>query len=159
MGILQKKQNGGYRMEVEVVIEKNCLKPKIVIHTCEMTQEITELVKRLTDYNENVLVGYRNEEIILLRVEDIYRIYSQGQKVLVQTQKDTLQLKFRLYELEDRLAGTQLIRISNSEIVNLRKVKSLDLSISGTITMKFDNGEKSFVSRRYVEKIKNYIGL
>jgi DNA-binding LytR/AlgR family response regulator len=38
-------------------------------------------------------------------------------------------------------------------------VKSLDLSIAGTITMKFDTGEKSFVSRRYVEKIKNYLGI
>jgi DNA-binding LytR/AlgR family response regulator len=146
-------------MEVEVSIEKDRLKPKVVIHTNEMTQEITELMKKLTDYSEHVMFGYKNEEVILLRMEDIYRIYAQGQKVMVQTQRDTSQLKFRLYELEERLAGTQMVRISNSEIVNLKKVKSLDLSISGTITMKFDNGEKSFVSRRYVEKIKNYIGL
>jgi DNA-binding LytR/AlgR family response regulator len=132
-------------MEVEVIIEKNRLKPKVVIHTSEMTTEISELVKRLTDYSEHMLVGYKNEEVMLLRLEEIYRIYTQGQKVLVQTQKETAQLKFRIYELEERLAGTQLIRISNSEIVNLKKVKSLDLSISGTITMKFDNGEKSFV--------------
>jgi DNA-binding LytR/AlgR family response regulator len=146
-------------MDVEVSIEKNLPKPKVVIHTAEMTQEVTDLVRRLSEYNEHTLVGYKNEEAILLKPEEIYRIYSQGQKVFVQTQKDTVQLKFRLYEIEERFQGTQLIRISNSEIVNLKKVKSLDLSISGTITMKFVNGEKSFVSRRYVEKIKNYIGL
>jgi DNA-binding LytR/AlgR family response regulator len=146
-------------MDVEVIMEKGRLKPKVVIHTNEMTQEISELVKRLTDYNGHLLPAYKGEEIILLRIEDIYRIYTQGQKVLVQMQKDTAQLRFRLYELEEKLAGTRLIRISNSEIVNLKKVKSLDLSISGTITMKFDNGEKSFVSRRYVEKIKNFIGI
>lgn len=146
-------------MDIEVMLEKNRLRPKVVIHTSEMTPEISELVKRLSDYSEHILVGYNNEELILLRLEDIYRIYAQGQKVYVKTQKDTAKLKFRLYELEERLAGTQLIRISNSEIVNLKKVKSLDLSISGTITMKFDNGEKSFVSRRYVEKIKSYLGI
>lgn len=146
-------------MDVEVLIEKNRLKPKVVIHTGEMTPEISELVKRMTEYSEHVLVGHKNEELILLRLEDIYRIYAQGQKVYVQTQKETALLKFRLYELEERLAGTQLIRISNSEIVNLKKVKSLDLSISGTISMKFDNGEKSFVSRRYVDKIKSFIGI
>jgi DNA-binding LytR/AlgR family response regulator len=150
---------GGDRMDVEVIIEKSRLKPKIVIHTNDMTQEISELVKRLTEFNDQVLVGYKHDEIVLLRLDEIYRIYSQAQKVLIQTQTETAQLKFRLYELEERLAGTQLIRISNSEIVNLKKVKSLDLSISGTITMKFDNGEKSFVSRRYVEKIKHYIGI
>lgn len=146
-------------MDVEISIERERLKPKIVIHTNEMTQEINELVKKLTEYTDQVLVGYKGEEIVLLGLEDIYRIYAQGQKVMVQTQKESASLKFRLYELEERLSGTKLIRISNSEIVNLKKVKSLDLSISGTITMKFDNGEKSFVSRRYVEKIKQYIGI
>lgn len=146
-------------MDVEISVEKDLSKPRIVIHTNEITSEIEELVKRLTNHNEGVLVGYRNEEVMLIRLEDIYRIYTEGQKVMVRTQKETAILKLRLYELEQRFAGTKLIRISNSEIVNLKKVKSLDLSISGTITMKFDTGEKSFVSRRYVERIKKYIGI
>lgn len=146
-------------MEVEVRIDKSSQKPKMIIITSEMTTEITDLVKKLTEYNTHALIGYKNDEIIILHVEDIYRIYSQGQKVLVQTDKELANLKLRLYEVEERLIGTQLIRISNSEIVNFRKVKSLDLSISGTITLKFDSGEKSFVSRRYVEKIKNYLGI
>jgi DNA-binding LytR/AlgR family response regulator len=146
-------------MDVEICIDKDRTRPKMVIHTNEMTPEINELVKRLSDYNEQVLVGFLNEEAILLNLEDIYRIYSQGQKVVAETQKEKVYLKFRLYELEEKLAGTRLIRISNSEIVNLKRVKSLDLSIAGTISMKFDNGEKSFVSRRYVDKIKHYIGI
>jgi DNA-binding LytR/AlgR family response regulator len=150
---------GGAGMDVEISIEKERIKTKVVIHTNEVTSEINELVKRLTDYSEPVLIGYQNDEAMLLNLEDIYRIYAQDQKVVAETQKETVYLKFRLYELEERLAGTRLVRISNSEIVNLKKIKSLDLSISGTITMKFDNGEKSFVSRRYVDKIKHYIGL
>ncbi len=146
-------------MDVEICIDKDRIKPKVVIHTNEVTSEINEMVKRLSDYNQQVLVGYLNEEAILLNLEDIYRIYSQGQKVVAETQKEKVYLRFRLYELEERLAGTRLIRISNSEIINLKRIKSLDLSISGTITMKFDNGEKSFVSRRYVDKIKHYIGI
>lgn len=146
-------------MEVEINIERDRPKPKIVIHTKEVTSEINDLVKWLTDYNEQFLIGYRKEEVILLKPEEVTRIYAQGQKVIAQTEKDTVFLKHRLYELEERLIGTRLIRISNSEIVNLKKIKSLDLSISGTITMKFDNGEKAFVSRRYVERIKQYIGM
>ncbi len=146
-------------MEVEVCFEKDRSKPKIVIYTGEMTQEIIELVKRLTEVSGQILVGYKNDEVILLRLEDIYRIYAQDQKVLAQTQKEVVKIKMRLYELEEKLGGTRMIRISNSEIVNFDKVKSLDLSISGTISIKFDTGEKSFVSRRYVEKIKKHIGI
>ena len=59
----------------------------------------------------------------------------------------------RLYELEERL-DNRFVRISNSEIVNLKKVKSLDLSFVGTICMELSNGEVSYVSRRYVSKMK-----
>lgn len=51
------------------------------------------------------------------------------------------------------------IRISNSEIVNLKKVKNLDLSFVGTICMELSNGDVSYVSRRYVSKIKRLLGL
>lgn len=146
-------------MEVEVRIDKSYVTPKIIVQTNEMTPEITEVVKRISDYSTQSLIGYRNDEIIILSLDDIYRIYAEDQKVMVQTQKETAQVRFRLYELEEKFAGTQLIRISNSEIVNFKKVKSLDLSISGTISLKFDTGERSFVSRRYVEKIKNIIGI
>jgi Response regulator of the LytR/AlgR family len=146
-------------MDIEVCIEKGRIRPKVVVHTNEMTQEIADLIKRLTDYSDQMVVGYQNEKVYLLRLEEIYQIYAQNQKVFARTQKDSFQLKFRLYELEDRLSGTQLIRISNSEIINLKKVQSLDLSITGTITLKFDTGEKSFVSRRYVDKIKKHVGI
>lgn len=150
---------GGESVEVEVKIDKNSIVPRIVIFAKEMTIEIAELVKKLTDNNSQTLVGYKEDEIVIIRLEDIYRIYAQGQKVFVQFGKETAQLKLRLYELEEKLSGTQMVRISNSEIVNFNKVKSLDMSISGTITLKLSTGEKSFVARRYVEKIKKHIGI
>lgn len=55
--------------------------------------------------------------------------------------------------------NSKFVRISNSEIVNLKKVKSLDLSFVGTICMELSNGTVSYVSRRYVSKIKKVLGL
>jgi DNA-binding LytR/AlgR family response regulator len=91
-------------MDVEISIEKERMKPKVVIHTNEVTSEINELVKRLSEYSEPVLIGYQDDEAMLLNLEDIYRIFAQGQKVVAETQKETVYLKFRLYELEERLA-------------------------------------------------------
>ena len=53
----------------------------------------------------------------------------------------------------------RFVRISHSEIVNLRRVKRLDLSLSGTICMELSNGTTAFVSRRYVAKIKEILGI
>ena len=79
--------------------------------------------------------------------------------MLARTESGLYQIRLRLYELEERLDDSKFVRISNSEIVNLKKVKSLDLSFVGTICMELSNGEVSYVSRRYVSKIKKKVGL
>lgn len=146
-------------MEVEIKLDPNCTQPKVIIYTNEITQEINDLAKSLSGVEYSSLAGYKSGEILLIRPDDIIRIYSQGQKVLAQLEKDTVQLKYRLYELENRLTGTSFMRISNSEIVNFKKVVSLDMNMSGTISLKYKSGEKSFVSRRYIEKIKKYLEI
>ena len=67
-------------------------------------------------------------------------------------------MRARLYELEETLKK-QFVRISNSEIVNLQKVKSFDLSFTGTICVSLSDGTVTYVSRRYVSKIRQVLGL
>ena len=47
------------------------------------------------------------------------------------------------------------VRISNSEIVNSGHIDRLDMSLTGTIKMCMENGDETYVSRRYVSKIKD----
>ena len=49
--------------------------------------------------------------------------------------------------------------MSHSEIVDLNKVSALDLSITGTIKMTLEGNVTVYVSRRYVKKIKQVLGL
>ena len=74
-------------------------------------------------------------------------------------ESETVTLRSRLYELEERWKGTSIVRVSHSELVNFDKVKSLDLSITGTISLRLTNGESTYVSRRYMGKIKDYLGI
>jgi len=68
-------------------------------------------------------------------------------------------LRLRLYELEERLRPFSFVRISNSEIINLKRVRSFDLSLVGTICVTLSDGSKAYVSRRYVPKIKEVLGI
>ena len=68
-------------------------------------------------------------------------------------------LKERLYELEGRLDRHTFVRISHSEIINLRKAKAFDLRLSGTISVRLADGSVSYVSRRYVARIKQLLGV
>ena len=89
----------------------------------------------------------------------IIRIYSSMQKVMAETSFGTYLIKARLYELEERLDKNNFVRISNSEIINLKRVVNFDLSFSGTICVNLDNKETTYVSRRFVSKIKEVLGI
>lgn len=99
------------------------------------------------------------ERLEILEPQSIYRIYAANQKVFAITDKGEYVLRSRLYELEEQLVREKFIRISNSEIVNLTRIKNFDLSYAGTIGVTLTNGETTFVSRRYVPKIKQALGI
>lgn len=146
-------------MQVEVKIEASCEKPRVIIVTDRMTEEIAELVKMLSEEKHPVLAGFRESEAFLLGEADIIRIYAADGRVFAETADGEYQLRLRLYELETRLNREVFVRISNSEIINLKKVKRFDLSYTGTICISLANGTASYVSRRYVAKIKQVLGI
>lgn len=95
----------------------------------------------------------------ILTCESIIRIYTENQKIYAATANGICRVQQRLFELEELLDGRWFIRISNSEIVNLRKIKRLDTSVTGTILMYLQADIKTFVSRRYVSKIKKVLEI
>lgn len=148
-------------MKLNIEIDTNIEEPVALITTPRMTEEVTRVVDFISKLDDitTVISGIRDDKVELLEQESIYRIYAQEGKVLARTESGLYQIRLRLYELEERLDDSKFVRISNSEIVNLKKVKSLDLSFVGTICMELSNGEVSYVSRRYVSKIKKKLGL
>ncbi len=87
------------------------------------------------------------------------RIYLNSGKVFAVTDKGEYILRLRLYEIENLLLTDQFIRISNSEIINLKKVNNFDLSFTGTICVKLSNVVTTYVSRRYIPKLKKILGI
>jgi DNA-binding LytR/AlgR family response regulator len=150
---------GGVVLDVEIIIDETYKTSKLVVYTKEITKEVSDLVSKLSNDASKLLLGFNNGEIFIINQDDVISIYTENQKILARCINGVYQLKSRLYELEESLPTSVFVRISNSEIVNFSKIFSLDMSITGTITLKFINGEKTFVSRRYVEKIKNYLGI
>lgn len=146
-------------MQIEIKIDETQKEPKIIILTDKMTKEIDELMKKLSKDKPQIIAGFRNDTLEILEPQSIFKIYSANQKVFAKTENGEYILRLRLYELEERLDNKQFIRISNSEIINLKKVKGFDLSFVGTICVTFLDGTNTFVSRRYVAKIKQTLGI
>ncbi len=146
-------------MQIEVKIDPSCREPKLIICIDKLNDKIALLVKKLSEETPEVIAGFRDQNVTLLAQPDLFRIYTANGKVFAQTEREEYQLRLRLFELEQRLDKRMFARISHSEILNLNKVKSFDLSFAGTIRVSLSNGTATYVSRRYVPKIKQILGI
>ena len=146
-------------MQIEIKIDENCKEPKIIVMTDKMTDEINSVIKRLSDEQPQIIAGFKGDTVELLELSDIFRVFASSGKVLAETNHGEYVLRLRLYEMEQRLDGNFFTRISNSDIINLKKVTSFDLSFTGTICVTLTNGSVTYVSRRFVAKIKQILGI
>lgn len=147
-------------MRVRARIDKGFETPEIQVCYKELTTQIKQLVEDISSYVNEGIAGtdFRGEKVVL-PVRDILRIYTENQKVMLQDAKGIYSTQEKLYELEERLDENQFFRISKSEIVNLKKIKRLDLSITGTIKVILSDGTETYTSRRNVTKLKQILGI
>ena len=126
-------------------------------HACSLF-DVSHMGRLLVEGNGTVL-GFRGAEATPLNLADILRFYGEDKEVRAQTAAGLYTVRQRLYELEERLAALRFARISHSEIVNLRQVTALDLTLTGTIRITLSDGTVCWASRRYVKRIKEVLGL
>ena len=146
-------------MKVEIKIDDSYIEPKILILTAAMTEDVNLILNKLSENTPQVISGCKNEKIEVIEQEDLIRNYAGSGKVFAVTEKGEYTVRFRMYEIEKRLNHNQFVRISNSEIINLKKVNNFDISFTGTIRVELTNGTAAYVSRRYVSKIKKILGI
>ena len=145
-------------VDIEVVLDENYVDPKVTIETRSKTQQVENIIYAIENASETdfpQIVAYDNDMLILVSQRDIYRAHIEGRKVVIQTDEGIYTIKKSLSNLEEDLNPGRFIRISQSEIVNLYKIKCFDVSIAGTIGVEFDNGIKSWASRSRVKTIKD----
>lgn len=146
-------------MQIEIKIDESCQEPKIIIVTDKMTDEINAIIKKFSGDQLQMIAGFKRDTVEVLNPSDIYRVFSASGKVLAETDHGEYTLRLRLYEIEQRLDSHSFVRISNSDIINFKKVKGFDLSFAGTICVTLSNGTVTYVSRRFIAKIKQLLGI
>ena len=129
----------------------------IELHVCHfaLTDKVREMVQELHDIYDLRIPGMDGRgNRCILSPGDIISVYAQGQKVMILGTGGTYTVQKKLYELENELGEYHFVRISKSELVNIRKIRNLDMSMTGTIRIIMKNGYETYVSRRNVSKIK-----
>lgn len=143
-------------MKIEVDLSSTVAEPYVVIHT----NAITEDIKKLSAYIQNLekaIAVYDEENIIILKPEEIYMIVSKGRSVDVFCAEKQYISKKCLYEFEDILRNG-FMRISKTTIVNLKQIARIEPSFSGMLVV-LKNGKRDYISRKYLPEFKKYLGL
>ncbi len=131
---------------------------EVVIRCHEVNDEVLSIVKKLKK-NDNIILGNSGSEVFRISVKDIFYIESVDNKNFIYCQNQVFDTKARLYELEEKLAGTKMFRCSKAMILNLAKVRSVAPSMNGRFEARLTNGESVIISRQYVPNLKKRLGM
>ena len=146
-------------MKIKLLLHKQLEETEIHICFSEYSEEIARLKETVEQAVNVTIVGYLDDKVEMVTADSIVRFYTQGKNVYAATEQKEYRLRQRLYELEEMLDEQNFIRISNSEMVNVKKIIRLDTSLTGTIRIQLQGGIESYVSRRNVSKIKKALGI
>ena len=149
-------------MKVGINIDHSVEEVEVLITAQEQSRTVNALYEHIVEFDKKsleTLTAYRDDIAKIVNMTDVFRIYTGNQKVYIQTHQGEYAIRYRLYELEAALDKKQFLRISNSEIVNIKKIRDIDLSIIGRICISFADNTQTYVSRRYIPKIKKSLGI
>ena len=142
-------------MKLNVFVDK-AQEERIDIYIKEKRQIVEDIENLISE--ENILLCYKNSEIYKVSFSEIILLAVENEKVAVFTQNDKFFIKERLYMAEEKLSS-DFVRLNQSAIGNIRKIRKFDCSVSGTLKVTFTNGLTDYVSRRQVKAVKERLGL
>lgn len=147
-------------MIIKTLINEKYTTPEIHILNDSMNETVESLAERISSVvNDDIAAIAPNGDKCMISGFDIVRFYAEGAKVVADSNGQKYGIPKKLYELEENLDPKLFFRISKSEIINLKKIRRLDMSITGTIKVIMKDDSESYTSRRNVAKLKQVLNL
>lgn len=132
----------------------------ILVTSAPGDQDAAQLVGRLQSFGQMV-VGFEPGSIVRrpIPLDELLLIEVRADLVLVRTTDGSeLESPLRLYELEEALRGSPVIRASKQVLVNFDKVVSIRPELNRRLLLRLEGGTDVLVTRTYVPNIKRLLG-
>ncbi len=146
-------------MKITLDINDAYSEEELVIKAPALTPELSRIISICTGEGEIEIPAYKDDVFKLLAPREIDRVYAQGGKVFAETTDGIYEVKSRLYELEEKLEHHYFVRISKSELINLKQVAYFEPDVFNGFAIVLKHGQKCYVSRRYISSLKERIGV
>ena len=145
-------------MHIRTVINEKYTETELHVCKDKADEEVRRIVGELHALYDPSLSG--TDEVgnrCVLSPGELISFYAEKQKVYAMDHSRKYTVSKTLQDLEKEFEASGFVRISKSELVNIRKIKSLDMSVTGTIRVVMKNGYETYTSRRNVTKLKEIL--
>lgn len=145
---------------MNVTISENpaCADIEISIICPQIDDRVQRIVASLRTFDHKIN-GTRDGATFIVALGDVLYVETVDGTTFLYTRDAVLETPLRLYEVEDKLAGTEFVRASKQMLVNFDHVKAIRPFDNARLQLLLDNDEAAIVSRQYAPFIKRKLGL
>ncbi len=145
-------------MKIHIHIDSELKETEIHIHAASYDETVVQLMNKLKQTTIDTIAGHLNGEIHIIKLQDVYSIFTEDGKIFLQTDEDEYEVKQKLYEIEQRYPS-QLIRVNKATLVHFEKIASIQSKVLGSPQLTLENGVTVPISRNYFKALKEAFGL
>ena len=128
----------------------------IIIEYPILDAKTKRLIKKI-EALDFMVSGNRKGKVFQVHISDIYYMESVERKTFLYTKDEIYMTDRKLYELEEMLRDTGIIRISKSCLMNMDMLYSIRQLMNSQLEATLLNGEKLIVARTYLKNIKDVL--
>ena len=143
-------------MKCKVIIDES-LEEDIVIYA-KQENNLTNEIRQLVNNYSNEIILYDVEEIVKTHISEVIAFSVLENKVYAITSFGKFVIKSRLYQLME-VVGDSFIKINQSCLVNVKKIKRFKVSPFGGMYVVMIDGFTDYISRRQLKVVKERLGL
>ena len=143
-------------MKCKVIIDES-LEEDIVIYA-KQENNLTNEIRQLVNNYSNEIILYDVEEIVKTHISEVIAFSVLENKVYAITSFGKFVIKSRLYQLME-VVGDSFIKINQSCLVNVKKIKRFKVSPFGGMYVVMTDGFTDYISRRQLKVVKERLGL
>ena len=147
-------------METELIIDEQLNEDEVKIHTKTATigARVLSYIDHFTTDRENLIIR-SDEDFRMVQKSYIICAEVQDKTLTIYTDSEQIVTSKSLSALMKDMNSETFLKVSKAEMLNIQMIDRVEPSFSGNLIARMKNGRKVSISRRYVSKLKERLGI
>lgn len=142
-------------MRLYVTVNPDIEEETVQMNVRKIGDKVEQIRKIVENGNSKDYVSVIKEDrSYILPIEQISHMVSENGKSFAVSGKEKFQYRETLKYFEENMGNGDFVRISKYCLANINWMDYFEAGFSGNLILKFKNGWKASVSRKYVKKLK-----